>query len=195
MYHQNVDAELATHVWSVDDIRDSRTAHARAVAAARFGHNKSAQNALSDLAVERRRRDLEQEVGGWGDTTKRPKIDDAEFANDATGARTIRSAVKAWASLKLADPKDAVRMLDVDHFTLDDDGNVDDAAVRTAIDDLLRRKPYLAKGYDNGGGADDDAGSGDGGGGPRGSGPPRRRFGDAGRREAQRRFGGGNDAA
>lgn len=73
-------------------------------------------------------------------------------------ARVLKSEIKAAAAGKLADPSDAVRLLDSDEFT-DDDGEVDDKKLAKAIEQLLKDKPYLAgKGRGNG----------DGGGGPRG---------------------------
>ncbi len=58
--------------------------------------------------------------------------------------RILRSEVKAAAAGKLADPNDALHMLDLDQFEVDDDGNVDEDEIATAIADLLEKKPYLA---------------------------------------------------
>lgn len=58
--------------------------------------------------------------------------------------RIVRAEVKAAAAGKLADPADAYKFLDLSHFEVDDDGNVDADEVAEAIDDLLKSKPYLA---------------------------------------------------
>jgi hypothetical protein len=59
-------------------------------------------------------------------------------------ARILRSEVKAAAAGKLADPNDALRMLDLDSFEVDTDGEVDVDEINDAIADLLEKKPYLA---------------------------------------------------
>lgn len=61
-------------------------------------------------------------------------------------ARIVRAEVRAAAGGKLADPEDAVRLLDLSSFDLDDEGNLDTAKVAAAIDALLKAKPYLAAG-------------------------------------------------
>lgn len=62
-------------------------------------------------------------------------------------AKLLRSDIRAAAGAKLADPDDAVAHLsmagDLNRF-LSDDGEVDNKAVASAIDDLLKAKPYLA---------------------------------------------------
>ena len=82
----------------------------------------------------------------------------AKEARDKANARLLKAEIKAAAAGRLADPTDAVRLLDTDDFT-DDDGDIDEAKLKKAIDGLLKDKPYLAgKPKSNG----------DGGGGPRG---------------------------
>jgi hypothetical protein len=76
-----------------------------------------------------------------------PEAIKAEARREATKAaneRIVRSEVKAAAGQKLADPADAVRLLDLSQFEVDDDGNVDEDEIADAIDDLLKKKPYLA---------------------------------------------------
>ena len=76
--------------------------------------------------------------------------------------RLLKAEIKAAAAGKLADPTDAVRLLDADDFT-DDTGEVDPKKLNKAIDGLLKDKPYLAgKGLKP---------AGDGGNGPRGGDP------------------------
>jgi hypothetical protein len=61
-------------------------------------------------------------------------------AND----RIRKSEVKAAAKGVLADPADAYKFLDLDSFEVDDDGNVDEDAIASALADLVKSKPYLA---------------------------------------------------
>lgn len=72
------------------------------------------------------------------------RADAAKEANLAAAQRIVKSEVKAAAAGKLADPADAYKFLDLTEFEVDDDGNVDEAEIAEAINDLLERKPYLA---------------------------------------------------
>ena len=67
-------------------------------------------------------------------------------ATAKANARIVRAEVKAAAGGKLADPNDAVRLLDLDEFGVDDDGEVDAKAIEAAIAKLVKDKPYLASG-------------------------------------------------
>jgi membrane protein involved in colicin uptake len=58
--------------------------------------------------------------------------------------RAVRSEVKALASAEFADPEDAHAFLDLTSY-VDDDGDVDTAAIQQDLKDLLKRKPHLAK--------------------------------------------------
>jgi hypothetical protein len=71
------------------------------------------------------------------------------------GRRLTESAVLAYATGKLADPTDAVALAELDGITVDaEDLTVDQAAVRKAVDELLKRKPHLAAGKRSPGSAD-----------------------------------------
>lgn len=59
-------------------------------------------------------------------------------------ARILKAELRAAAAGKLADPEDAIRLLDLDEFKVTDDGEVDAGAISKAIDSLLKEKPYLA---------------------------------------------------
>jgi hypothetical protein len=61
-----------------------------------------------------------------------------------SNARLIKAEVKAAAAGKLADPSDAPRFIDLTKLKVGADGEVDAKAVKKAIDDLLKDKPYLA---------------------------------------------------
>lgn len=71
----------------------------------------------------------------------------AEATSAATAkanARIVRSEIRAAAAGKLADPKDALTFIDLSKFEVDEDGQVDEAEIADAIEDLLKTKPYLA---------------------------------------------------
>lgn len=78
--------------------------------------------------------------------------------------RIVAADVKAAAAGKLTNPALAVRLLDLDQFEVDSEGNTDVEAISTAIDGLLQTDPYLAAGAT-------PRPPGDGGGGPRGPAP------------------------
>ena len=86
----------------------------------------------------------------------------AEARAEATAkanARILKSELKALATGKLADPTDAHLYINLDDFTVDDNGDVDSDALNEAITELLARKPHLAAGKQNrfDGGADQGA--------------------------------------
>ncbi len=58
-------------------------------------------------------------------------------------ARIVRSEIKAAAKGVLADPADAYKFLDLDTFEVSEDGEVDEAAIKAALEDLVKNKPYL----------------------------------------------------
>lgn len=57
--------------------------------------------------------------------------------------QVLHSEIRAAAAMKLADPSDAVRLLDLSKFKVTD-GSVDTKAIASAIDELVTAKPYLA---------------------------------------------------
>lgn len=65
-------------------------------------------------------------------------------ATKAANARIVKAEIKAAAAGKLADPADALTMLDLSKFDVDSDGNVDAEDITDAIDRLLQAKPYLS---------------------------------------------------
>jgi hypothetical protein len=64
-------------------------------------------------------------------------------ANTAANKRILRSELKALATGKLADPTDASLYINLDDFTVDDNGDVDSDALNDAITELLEKKPHL----------------------------------------------------
>ncbi|MGH3784321.1 MAG: hypothetical protein ACRDRO_27795 [Pseudonocardiaceae bacterium] len=65
-------------------------------------------------------------------------------ADKRANLRIVRSEVRAAATGKLADPKDALVFLNLDQFEVSEDGEIDSAEVAQAIDDLVKARPYLA---------------------------------------------------
>jgi hypothetical protein len=62
---------------------------------------------------------------------------------DRANKRIVSANVKTAAKGVLADPADAYKFLDLDAFEVDDDGNVDEDAIASALADLIKTKPYL----------------------------------------------------
>ena len=78
---------------------------------------------------------------------QKAKEDRAQAEADAIGKanqRIVRAEVRAAAAAKLADPTDALLYIDLDQFEVGDDGEVDASAVASAVDALVKSKPYLA---------------------------------------------------
>lgn len=58
--------------------------------------------------------------------------------------RILKAELRAASAGKLADPADALRFLDLSSFEVGDDGAVNATALSDAIQDLIKKKPYLA---------------------------------------------------
>ncbi|PRX90831.1 hypothetical protein [Allonocardiopsis opalescens] len=100
-------------------------------------------------ALAERARKAEQELAALKAQGKEndPEVIRSEAEKAATAkanARIVRAEVKAAAAGKLADPADAYQFLDLTAFEVDDDGAVDAGEIADAIEDLLKKKPYLA---------------------------------------------------
>lgn len=67
-------------------------------------------------------------------------------AMSVANVRLVRAEVKAAAGGVLQDPEDAVRLLDLAEFEVDDDGEIDTKAITAAVQRLATAKPYLAVG-------------------------------------------------
>lgn len=95
----------------------------------------------------RKRREAEAELERLrnGDDKAAEAAREAEKAAiTKANARILRSEIKAAAAGKLANPALAVKLLDLDQFEVDENGDVDEAEIAAAIDDLLKNEPYLA---------------------------------------------------
>ncbi len=102
-------------------------------------------------AAERKLRDAEKDrdrLKQQNETDQEKAIREASEAvrgeeRQKAHDRILKAEIKARAGTKLADPGDAVRLLDLSEFPVSDDGEVDEEKIDKAIDKLLERKPYL----------------------------------------------------
>ncbi|XKK40320.1 DNA polymerase V family protein [Nocardiopsis sp. ARC36] len=97
----------------------------------------------------RKRRAAEAELdklrsGGKADDPDQIRHQAEQAATAKANLRILRSEVRAVATGKLADPKDALTFIDLDSFEVDENGDVDTEEIADAIDTLLTSKPYLA---------------------------------------------------
>ncbi len=122
---------------------DAERARARNEEKARKASEKRAADLEAELAKFREQNQSEQEKAL---AAARKEAEEATRAEITTtmNRRIVRAEVKAVAGGLLADPEDAVRLLDLDEFSVDEDGNVDADVVKKALDGLLQTKPYLA---------------------------------------------------
>ncbi|WP_327436146.1 hypothetical protein OG279_26265 [Streptomyces sp. NBC_01201] len=99
------------------------------------------------LKAEReKRRTLEQQLAekdGADESEKVRRQAESEALSKAN-TRILRSEIKAAATGKLINPKDALVHIDLDQFEVDEDGQVDEDEVADAIENLLKERPYLA---------------------------------------------------
>ncbi|MGA4964505.1 hypothetical protein [Streptomyces pseudogriseolus] len=58
--------------------------------------------------------------------------------------RAVRAEVRALAAAEFADPEDAHAFLSLDSY-IDDNGEIDAAAIQQDLKELLKRKPHLAR--------------------------------------------------
>lgn len=65
-------------------------------------------------------------------------------AAERLALRAVKAEVKALAAKRFEDPEDATAFLGDLAEYVDDDGEVDTAALNKAVDKVLERKPYLA---------------------------------------------------
>lgn len=101
------------------------------------------------LKTERERRRAAEAKLGEGKPAEQDDDQDAtrrveQAATARANERILKSEIRAVAAGKFSDPKDALRFLDLGQFEVGPDGDVDEDEIAEAIDDLLKRKPYLA---------------------------------------------------
>ncbi len=101
-------------------------------------------------AAERKVAEFERQAQAAADAQKTAEqlATEAAAASDAKAAgfrnRAVRAEVKALAAADFADPEDASAFLDLSTYA-DDEGDVDTEAIKADLDDLLSRKPHLAR--------------------------------------------------
>lgn len=83
-----------------------------------------------------------QESGNTDEARIRREAETAAQAK--VNAKLVRSEVKGLAKGLFADPEDAFLFLDLDAIDVDDEGEVDTAAVERELKSILSRKPHLA---------------------------------------------------
>jgi hypothetical protein len=114
-----------------DAERIARTAEQQRVALeAELEKLRDASRSESEKAIEKARKEA-------GESARKEVL-------AAANRRILTAEIRAAAGGKLADPLDAVRLLNVADFSVNDDGEVDHKAIDKAIDSLLDAKPYLA---------------------------------------------------
>ncbi len=93
-----------------------------------------------------RRRQLEAELARskTGDEAEQARQEAEQAALAKANTRILKAEVRAAAAGKLADPADALQLLDLTQFEVDADGEVDADEIASAIEDLIKSKPYLA---------------------------------------------------
>ncbi len=144
-----------------DDPPDLGEAGKRALAAeraARRDAEKKAKDAEKELEELRKASQTDQEKA-----LEAARTEGRTEALSTANVRLLKAEIKVAAQGKLADPTDAVALLDLSKFEVNDDGDVDTKAISSAIDELVEQKPHLA--------AKATRPRGDGGGGPRGDAP------------------------
>lgn len=135
------------------DLGDLGDGGKKAIAAERAAA-KEAEKARK--AAEKRASDLEERLAKIDEANQtesekaleKARKEAAEAARvevlATSNERLLKAEVRAAAGGKLADPEDAVRLLDLGDFSVGDDGDVDRTPIDKAITDLLETKPYLA---------------------------------------------------
>lgn len=121
-------------------------------AAERKWETRSKQNHRKLIAEQRRAAELQTKLdqlldGTRSDTERAVEAARREERDKFTShlrAQKLDNAVLRYAGSRLADPDDALRLLQLEPAdVVADDGSVDDDAIRAAVDDLIRTKPYL----------------------------------------------------
>ena len=103
-------------------------------------------------AEKAKRRELAQKLREQEAQKEEPDPVDADAiraqaereANAKVSERIIRTEVKAAAKGRVADPNDALLFIDLSQFDVADDGSVNETDLNDAIEELLKKKPYLA---------------------------------------------------
>jgi hypothetical protein len=105
---------------------------------------KAYEATKAKLKAERARRQAAEAKLAEKDKPADDKPDLEQAAMARVNRRVLRADIKAAATGKLADPTDALSLLNLDQFEADTDGEFDQDEIAEAIDDLITRKPHLA---------------------------------------------------
>jgi hypothetical protein len=105
---------------------------------------KALEATKAKLRTERARRKAAEAKLAEKDKPADDKPDPELAAMARINRRVLRADIKAAATGKLADPTDALALLDLDQFEADADGEFDQEEIAEAIDGLITRKPHLA---------------------------------------------------
>lgn len=137
---------------------EADAAKAAEEAAAAAALNDPGKKALDAMKAERKAARDEAAAAKAERDALQAKLDgrEAEYAaeqqrNEAkaealqgANQRILRSEIRAAAKGVLADPADAFKFLNLDDFTVGDDGEVDEADIASKLQALVTDKPYLA---------------------------------------------------
>lgn len=109
---------------------------------------KTARNAAREAEREARAElaALQAQIAGK-DAEHQQELERQRIKDEALATANLRikkAELRALAAGKLSDPSDAQTFINLDEIEIDDEGNVDTAAITAALDDLLTKKPYLA---------------------------------------------------
>lgn len=123
-----------------DALRDAGKKALDSMKAAKRAAEKEAREARNELAALKAAAEGREAEHKAEQEAQRVKDEALAAANQ----RILKAEVRALAAGKLADPSDALLHLDTSDFDVDDEGNFDADAIKSAIDALISSKPYLA---------------------------------------------------
>lgn len=133
-------ADGANDAAGADSLGDAGKKALDAMKAERNAARTAEREAKAALAAMQAQAEGKQKEHEAAVAAQRVKDDALAAANLRIKKAELRVAAKG----KLSDPADALTFIDLDAIEVDDDGNVDTAALDAAVDDLLTKKPYLA---------------------------------------------------
>lgn len=107
---------------------------------------KSQRNEYRDKLRAAEARLAELEKSAPSDVPDPAKLREEILAevNRSANERVKRAELRAAAKGVFADPEDALLFVDLGAIEVDEDGNVDASALKSALDSVLERKPHLA---------------------------------------------------
>ena len=126
---------------TTDDLGDAGKKALAAEREARKAAEKAAKDAAAELE-ELRKAAMSDSEKAVAEAREAGRSEALAAAN----ARIVRAEVMAAATGVLKDPADAIGFLDLDQFTVTDSRDVDAEAIKSAIDSLVKAKPYLSPG-------------------------------------------------